>query len=66
MNDDLSVSEETREMIRFPLSLSSSLHAWLRQQSFEERRSMADIIREAVEDYQKRKAQQQGSAQWRA
>lgn len=34
--------------VRLPVTLPVGLHEWLRRTSFVERRSMAEIIREAV------------------
>ena len=46
--------EPTREQIRLPITLPVELHEWLRQTAFRQRRSMAEVIREAVLEYRER------------
>lgn len=43
--------ESGEESVRFPVSLPASLHEWLRTRAFQERRSMAEVIREALGEY---------------
>lgn len=46
------------EPVRFPVSLPRELHDWIRESAFRERRSMADLVREAVEQYRHRREPQ--------
>jgi hypothetical protein len=39
------------ESTRLPITLPTDLHEWLRRTSFEERRSMAELVREAVLEF---------------
>lgn len=50
----ISDEERANEPVRFAVSLPASLHEWLRVRAFEERRSMAEVIREAVGEYRAR------------
>jgi len=43
--------DRAQDSIRLPVTLPVGLHEWLRRTSFDERRSMAEIIREAVVEY---------------
>jgi hypothetical protein len=43
-----------REIVRLPITLPVILHEWLRQRAFRERRAMAELVREALNEYRER------------
>jgi Arc/MetJ-type ribon-helix-helix transcriptional regulator len=46
------------DQVRLPVTLPRALHEWLRQVAFRERRSMAELIREALAEYRDRREPQ--------
>lgn len=48
----------TAKLIKVPIGFPEDLYEWLREAAFKRRTSMADIVREALRDYQERSGQQ--------
>jgi len=64
----MNVTRVTREgkKLEAPVTLFAAIeaddHEFLRSVAFRERRSLADIVREAIHDYRKKKKQRSGRA----
>lgn len=37
--------------VRVPIGFTPEVHEWLRDRAFRERRAMAEVVRDAVQDY---------------
>lgn len=48
----------TAKLTKVPIGFPEDLYEWLREAAFKRRTSMADIVREALREYQERSAQQ--------
>ena len=47
-------------LIRIPIGLPAETHEWLRTEAFRRRCHMADLVREALEEYRHRREPQLG------
>lgn len=53
-------TDSSHKLIRVPIGFPADLHEWLREQAFHRRSTMAELVRDAVQQYRERAQPQLG------